>query len=81
MTFSVLATGDLVINGPLRRPIGQNGVYNHLSTADSCFANLEMPFSKDGHPAEKLIALKCDPDHAPIIHEMGFDGVHAVQPT
>lgn len=75
MTFSIVATGDVVINGALRRPITQNQVYNHVRNADSCFANLEMPFSKDGWPAEKLIALKCDPTHAPTIRDLGIDVV------
>lgn len=75
MTFSVIGTGDLVINGPLQRPIGQNMVYDHIRQADSCFANLEMPFSKDGWPAEKLIALKCDPIHAHTIRDLGIDVV------
>lgn len=75
MTFSVVGTGDLVINGPLQRPVSQNKVYDHVRHADSCFANLEMPFSKDGWPAEKLIALKCDPVHAHIIGDLGIDVV------
>ncbi|KAK5053052.1 hypothetical protein LTR84_002026 [Exophiala bonariae] len=75
MALSVIGTGDLVINGPLQRPVGQNNVYEHVRRADSCFVNLEMPFSTDGWPAEKLIALKCDPVHAHIIRDLGIDVV------
>lgn len=75
MSFSVIGTGDLVINGPLNRPVDKNSIYDHVQTADSCFANLEMPFSKDASPAEKLIAIKCDPVHAPIICDLGIDVV------
>ncbi|KEF57730.1 uncharacterized protein A1O9_05649 [Exophiala aquamarina CBS 119918] len=75
MVFTVVATGDLVINGPLQRPVDQNQVYDHVRNADSCFSNLEMPFSRDGLPSEKLIALKCDPIHAPIIRDVGVDVV------
>ena len=62
MSFSVVATGDIVLNGPLHRP--KEIIYDHVRAADSCIANLEMPFSKNGHPTEKLIALKGDPIHA-----------------
>jgi len=75
MSFSVVATGDVVINGPLHRPTGKGSMYDHLRTANCCFANLEMPFVKKGYPAEKLIALKADPIHAPIIRDLGIDVV------
>ncbi|EXJ79495.1 hypothetical protein A1O1_08759 [Capronia coronata CBS 617.96] len=75
MTFSVLAAGDLVINGPLNRPTGKGTVYDHVRSVDSCFANLEMPFSKNGYPVEKLIPLRCSPDHAPVIRDIGVDVV------
>ncbi|KAJ5812673.1 hypothetical protein N7474_008974 [Penicillium riverlandense] len=73
MSFSILATGDLVIHGPVNRPIGEGTVYDHLRTTDSCFANLEMPFAKSGCATEKLIALKTDPVHAHIIRDLGVD--------
>jgi len=75
MVLSIVATGDLVIDGPLQRHAHQNHVYDLLKKADSCFANLEMPFSRDGWPSEKLIALKCDPVHAPLLRDVGVDVV------
>lgn len=75
MSFSIIGTGDLVLSGPLNRPVDKNNVYNHIKAADSCFANLEMPFSKGDHPAEKLIALKCDPKHSMVVRGVGVDVV------
>lgn len=75
MTFSVIAIGDIVLNGPLNRPTGKGSVYDHLHTGDSCFANLEMPFTKSEHDAEKLITIKADPMHASIIRDLGIDVV------
>ena len=75
MSICIIATGDIVIKDQLRRPTGNGTVYDRLRAADSCFANLEMPFIKDGHPAEKLIPLKCDPAHANVIHDIGVDVV------
>jgi poly-gamma-glutamate capsule biosynthesis protein CapA/YwtB (metallophosphatase superfamily) len=75
MAFSVIATGDVVLNRPLNRPSGKGSIYDHLRTADSCFANLEMPFTKSISGAEKLIPLKADPVHAPIIRDLGIDVV------
>ncbi|KIW98489.1 uncharacterized protein Z519_00150 [Cladophialophora bantiana CBS 173.52] len=75
MSISVLATGDIVITDKLSRPTGNGTIYDRLRRADSCFANLEMPFSKDGYPAEKLIPLKCDPAQADVIRELGIDVV------
>ena len=75
MPFSVVAAGDIVINGPLNRAAPNGSVYDHLHTADSCFANLEMPFTKSASAAEKLIPLKCDPFHASVIRDIGVDVV------
>ena len=73
--MSILALGDIVINGPLNRPIGKGTMYDHVRAADSSFANLEMPFSKNGFAAEKLIPLKADPIHAHVIRDIGVDVV------
>ena len=75
MAFSIVGAGDLVLSGPLSRPVDGNHVYNHIKVADSCFANLEMPFSTGEHPAEKLIALRCDPEHSKVVREVGVDVV------
>ncbi len=75
MSVSIVATGDIVINNQLHRPTGDGTIYDRLRAADSCFANLEMPSIKDGHPTEKLIPLKCDPAHANVIHDIGVDVV------
>lgn len=75
MSFSVVAGGDVVLSGPLRRPPGAAPIYDELRTADSRFVNLEMPFSKTGCPTEKLIPLKADPDHASVIRDLGIDVV------
>ncbi|OAG45205.1 hypothetical protein AYO21_00553 [Fonsecaea monophora] len=75
MSVSILAAGDIVLNDKLNRTPGPGTVYDRLRAADSCFANLEMPFCKDGYPAEKLIALRCDPQHASVIREIGVDVV------
>ncbi|EXJ92792.1 hypothetical protein A1O3_01345 [Capronia epimyces CBS 606.96] len=75
MTFSLIATGDLVLHGPLKNPTGPGTFYDHVRAADSVFANLEMPFSSDGYAVEKLIPLRCAPDHAPILRDLGIDVV------
>lgn len=82
MPLSVVVGGDVVINGPLHRPIAKNPVYRELHTADTNFVNLEMPFAspsaannKDTYGAEKLIALHTDPSHAPVLQELGLDVV------
>ncbi|KAH8701805.1 hypothetical protein BGW36DRAFT_355958 [Talaromyces proteolyticus] len=75
MSFSALGTGDIVLAGPLNRPIGKGTVYDHVRAADTCFANLEMPFVKNGYATEKLIALKADPVHSHIIRDIGVDVV------
>lgn len=82
MPISVVVGGDVVINGPLHRPIATNPVYSELHTADTNFVNLEMPFASphvanntDTYGAEKLIALHADPAHAPVLHDLGLDVV------
>jgi poly-gamma-glutamate capsule biosynthesis protein CapA/YwtB (metallophosphatase superfamily) len=74
-SITVVATGDLVIHGQLQQPAGQGTVYDKLRSADTSFANLEIPFVKEGYPAEKLIALKCDPGHAEVLRQIGVDVV------
>lgn len=73
MSVTIVVTGDVVLSGQLRRPTGEGTIYDKLRAANSCFANLEMPFSEDGHAAEKLIPLKCDPSHVGILREIGID--------
>ncbi|KJR89241.1 poly-gamma-glutamate synthesis protein (capsule biosynthesis protein) [Sporothrix schenckii 1099-18] len=82
MPISVVVGGDVVINGPLHRPIAANPVYRELHTADANFVNLEMPFASptaaantDTYGAEKLIALHADPSHAPVLRDLGLDVV------
>ncbi|KAH8895226.1 hypothetical protein GQ53DRAFT_855387 [Thozetella sp. PMI_491] len=75
MSFSIIGAGDVVLNGPLRRPTGSGTVYDHLRTADSCFVNLEMPFTKHPAHAEKLITLKCDPVHTSVLTDLQIDVV------
>jgi poly-gamma-glutamate capsule biosynthesis protein CapA/YwtB (metallophosphatase superfamily) len=75
MSFSALGTGDLVLSGQLNRPTGKGTIYHHTRLADTCFANLEMPFVKEGYATEKMIALKADPIHARILHDLGVDVV------
>ncbi|KAL1890446.1 hypothetical protein Sste5346_008274 [Sporothrix stenoceras] len=82
MPISVVVGGDVVINGPLHRPIASNPIYRELHTADTNFVNLEMPFASpaaadntDTYGAEKLIALHADPAHAPVLKDLGLDVV------
>ncbi|CAK7209915.1 hypothetical protein SBRCBS47491_000605 [Sporothrix bragantina] len=87
MPISVVVGGDVVINGPLHRPVDINPVYQQLRTADTNFVNLEMPFAvpssekndkndkKDTYAAEKLIALHAKPEHAPVLCDIGLDVV------
>jgi poly-gamma-glutamate capsule biosynthesis protein CapA/YwtB (metallophosphatase superfamily) len=75
MSFSIIAADDVVINGPLSRPSGKGSVYDHLRSADSRFANLEMLLTKSVYNAKKLNALKTDPIHAQVIRDIGIDVV------
>lgn len=75
MSVTIVATGDIVLDGQLRHPSGEGTIYDRLRAADSCFANLEMPFCSEWYPAEKLIALRCDPAHANVIRDIGVDVV------
>jgi poly-gamma-glutamate capsule biosynthesis protein CapA/YwtB (metallophosphatase superfamily) len=77
MSIIIVGTGDLVLSGKLHRSVGEATIYDRIRAADSCFSNLEMPFSMDGYPAEKLIALKCDPAHAGVLKDIGIDVVTA----
>jgi poly-gamma-glutamate synthesis protein (capsule biosynthesis protein) len=75
MSLLALGTGDIVLSGQLNRPTGKGTVYHHTCLADTCFTNLEMPFVKEGYATEKIIALKADPIHAHILHDLGVDVV------
>lgn len=82
MPISVVVGGDVVINGPLHRPIATSPVYRELKTADTNFVNLEMPFASpnaaennDTYAAEKLITLHADPSHATVLRDLGLDVV------
>ena len=75
MSIEISAVGDIVLSGALQQASGEATIYEHLRRTDSCFANLEMPFTTSNTPAEKLIALKCDPVYASIIPQLGIDVV------
>ena len=75
MSIEISVVGDIVLSKALQQPSGEGNIYHHLRSTDSCFANLEMPFTTSNVPAEKLIALKCDPVHASILPQLGIDVV------
>lgn len=65
------AVGDVM----LQHPVKDNPLHAMLREADIGFANLEVPLSTRGEPADKPIAFRTDPDLASELHRLGLDVV------
>ena len=59
----------------LQRPPRPSAAVEWLQAADLACANLEVPLSHGGHPADKPIAFRADPALAPALAAMGLDVV------
>ncbi len=68
-TWTLAAVGDVM----LERAPTANPIHDLLHGADVAFANLEVPLSDRGHPADKLIVFRSLPSLAPALREMGLD--------
>lgn len=71
MRWTLAAAGDIMFSHPL----GDNPAWDWLRDADLAFANLEVPLSRRGHPADKPIAFRSDPGLAAQLARIGLDVV------
>ncbi|MGH2427258.1 MAG: CapA family protein [bacterium] len=67
----IAAVGDIM----LQHPIAENPLHAILRDADAGFANLEVPLSDRGEPADKPIAFRSDPGLATELSYLGLDVV------
>jgi len=68
MDWTLAAVGDVM----LTRPLGDSPAYASLRRADLAFANLEVPLSRRGHPADKPIAFRASPSLATELARIGL---------
>lgn len=66
--------GDVMLAGPLRGP-GDPGVQRLLGESQLVFANLEVPLTNRGYPADKAITFRSPPELASELRHFGFDVV------
>jgi poly-gamma-glutamate synthesis protein (capsule biosynthesis protein) len=66
------AVGDVMLDRP---PAFGNAAFEPLRQADIAFANLEVPLSRNGLPAEKPVVLRADPELASALPALGLDVV------
>ncbi|MBM3450530.1 MAG: CapA family protein [Armatimonadetes bacterium] len=71
MQWTLAAVGDIM----LTHPLGASGCHDLLREATLAFANLEVPLSARGHPADKPIAFRADPVLAGELAKIGLDVV------
>jgi hypothetical protein len=71
MAMRLAAVGDIM----LQHPIAENPLHAVLREADIGFANLEVPLSDRGEPADKPIAFRANPDLASELPHLGLDVV------
>jgi len=69
--WTLAAVGDVM----LERPPADSPACELLRSADAAFANLEVPLSDQGHPADKLIAFRSPPAVAGALRPMGLSVV------
>lgn len=67
----IAAVGDIM----LQHPIAENPLHAILRGADVGFANLEVPLSSHGEPADKPITFRSDPDLVSELSHLGLDVV------
>lgn len=71
MAIRIAAVGDIM----LAHPVTENPLHAILRDADVGFANLEVPLSSRGEPADKPIAFRSDPGLASELGRLGLDVV------
>ena len=66
MPYTLLATGDLMLQRPIVRPDapGMAEVWRAFAAADHVFANLEVVLTRRGEASDKLVCLRADPELA-----------------
>lgn len=77
--MELVLTGDLMMNRPLRGPgdpaPATEAIYELMRAGDITFVNLEVPLTRRGTPADKLITFCADPDLAADLARIGADVV------
>jgi poly-gamma-glutamate capsule biosynthesis protein CapA/YwtB (metallophosphatase superfamily) len=75
MDYTLAATGDIMLQGPIIRPeaAGLDRVLRLLNEADHTFVNLEQALTDRGEPADKLVCLRGHPHLANELARAGVD--------
>ena len=71
MGWTLAAVGDVM----LTHSLGESPAYAWLREADLACANLEVPLSRRGYPADKPVLHRADPALAPELARLGLDVV------
>ena len=75
-TITLAVVGDFWVNRPLPRDEpGLEMVLEKLRAADLSVCVLEMPLSRRGAPAEKIVRMRAPPERAEDLHHLGVDCV------
>ena len=66
MPYTLLATGDLMLQRPIVRAdaVGMAEVWRAFAAVDHVFANLEVVLTRRGEASDKLVCLRADPELA-----------------
>lgn len=65
----LIALGDFM----LEHALGESPFYDIIRKSDMSIANVEAPFTDQGHPADKTVAMKSPPDTASELARVGLD--------
>ena len=75
-TITLAVVGDFWVNRPLPRDEPRlEMVLDQLRAADLSVCVLEMPLSRRGAPAEKIVRMRAPPERAEDLHHLGVDCV------
>lgn len=74
MSIQLVTVGDLMLTRPVDTS-GAPAVWNAFRAADLVFANLEVPLTDRGYPADKAIAFRSPPELASEFSRLGIDVV------
>ena len=75
-TITLAVAGDFWVNRPLPRDEPRlETVLDRLRAADISVCVLEMPLSRRGAPAEKIVRMRGAPERAKDLHHLGVDCV------
>lgn len=75
-TITLAVVGDFWVNRPLPRDEpGLETVLDRLRAADLSVCVLEMPLSRRGAPAEKIVRMRASPERVEDLHHLGVDCV------